>query len=75
MSESLYPRFSQALGALPAEDAAEADALQLSTKSLRRYRKGRFPKALRFLVQRPALLRALIDDVESTPPTTEKAAA
>jgi hypothetical protein len=59
-----FPRFSEALRALPAQDVVDADVLQLSMKSLRRYRKGRFPKVLQFLVQRPALLRALVEDVE-----------
>lgn len=59
-----YPTFLQTLQALDITDVERAKRLEVSTKTIERYRAGDFPEPLLKLMRHPSLLRALAEDAE-----------
>lgn len=61
----MYPTFAQYLQSLGRNDVERAEALNVSTKTIERYRASDLPDSVIKLLRAPQLLRALADDAEN----------
>lgn len=61
----MYPTFAQQLQSLGCNDAERAKMLDVSTKTIERYRAADLPDPVLKLLRAPQLLRALADDAEA----------
>ncbi len=60
----MFPSFARELQSLGANDIERAKLLDVSTKTIERYRAEDLPEPIRKLLRAPHLLRALADDAE-----------
>lgn len=61
----MYPSFLQQLQRLGCNDIERAKALEVSTKTIERYRAADLPESVLKLLRAPQLLRALADDADA----------
>jgi len=61
----MFPSFVRELQSLGCNDTERAKALEVSTKTIERYRAADLPEPIRKLLRAPRLLRALADDAET----------
>jgi hypothetical protein len=61
----MFPAFIRELQSLGSTDVERAKALEVSTKTIERYRAADLPEPIVKLLRAPQLLRALADDAES----------
>lgn len=74
----MFPSFTRELQSLGCNDVERAKALDVSTKTIERYRAADLPEPILKLLRAPHLLRALADDAESackTPDTNVQIAS
>lgn len=67
----MYPRFAASLRELGDNNVMRGDALDVSYKTIERYLADDLPEPILKLMKRPALLRALADDVEALQMSSE----
>lgn len=60
----MFPTFVRELQSLGCNDIERAKALEVSTKTIERYRASDLPEPILKLLRAPHLLRALADDAE-----------
>ncbi len=60
----MFPSFTRELQSLGANDIERAKLLDVSTKTIERYRAQDLPEPIMKLLRAPQLLRALADDAE-----------
>lgn len=60
----MFPSFVERLQLLGSNDAERARVLEVSTKTIERYRAQDLPEPILKLLRAPQLLRALADDAE-----------
>jgi hypothetical protein len=60
----MYSTFIQNLQSLGCNDVERAKALDVSTKTIERYRASDLPESILKLLRAPQLLRALADDAD-----------
>ena len=60
----MFPAFTRELQALGPNDIERARALDVSTKTIERYRAADIPEPILKLLRAPRLLRALADDAD-----------
>lgn len=61
----MFPTFIRELQSLGTTDVERAKALEVSTKTIERYRAADLPEPIVKLLRAPQLLRALADDAEA----------
>lgn len=61
----MFPTFVRHLQSLGSNDVERARALEVSTKTIERYRAADLPEPILKLLRAPQLLRALADDAET----------
>lgn len=61
----MFPNFARELQLLGISDVERANALDVSTKTIERYRAADLPEPLMKLLRAPQLLRALAQDADA----------
>lgn len=61
----MFPSFVRELQSLGLNDSERAKALEVSTKTIERYRAADLPEPILKLLRAPQLLRALAEDAEA----------
>lgn len=61
----MFPAFTRELQSLGLTDVERAKVLEVSTKTIERYRAADLPESIVKLLRAPSLLRALAEDAES----------
>ncbi|MBK9944350.1 MAG: hypothetical protein IPP13_22345 [Kouleothrix sp.] len=61
----MFPNFARELQLLGISDVERANALDVSTKTIERYRAAHLPEPLMKLLRAPQLLRALAQDADA----------